>query len=193
MKLTALAVALVFAAFSTGVGYSGPLELKPEYKPALMKNRPKVIDPDKSVYGVPFGASEAQLVAAFGDPNGLIVVSDSAKAFLYGSTHLFLFKSGKLRELIVGHSVIDWQLSQRMDGNPFFDAGGWTMAPGIQNEMTFEQVQKVLRKPSAVPDHQYSYETDNAVVELMFSSMSGPGTDNTKYRLFGFNVRNYGN
>jgi hypothetical protein len=41
----------------------------------------------------------AQVLDALGVPNGVIVISDTRKALLYGKSHMFVFRGGKFREL----------------------------------------------------------------------------------------------
>jgi hypothetical protein len=163
------------------------LNLEPRYNPALYSARERAIDPDGSIYGVKFGATEKQLLEAFGVPNGVIAVSDSKKALLYGKSHLFILRGGKLRELKVGDHLVNWELSQQMDGNPFFDRGDWQLAPGIRNGMTFEEVQKLINRPSAVPNYRFTYDTKQASVTLHFAGHSrSPGAES--YRLHSFSI-----
>jgi hypothetical protein len=165
--------------------------LEPRYNPALYAKLERSIDPDGSIYGLRFGASEKQLLEVLGVPNGVIVISDTRKALLYGKTHLFVLRSGKLRELRVGEHVISWEVAQQMDGNPFFDRGDWELKPGIRRGMSFEEVQKLINRPAAVPDHKFSYDTREASVALSFAGYSESGR-RTGYKLIGFSVLSYG-
>jgi hypothetical protein len=167
------------------------LTLHPQYIPAQMKGRTKSIEPDKSAYGIPFGAAEAELTKAFGDPTGVIVLSETTKALLYGRSHMFVLKNGKFRELMLSETLMDWELSQRIEGNPFFDNGQWSIAPGLSKEMSFEDVAKAIGKPNAAPSYQFSFDTENATIELRFSSMSTDGGARS-YRLHAVAIKNFG-
>ena len=169
------------------------LDLKPRYNHALFANRERTIDPDGSVYGVKFGASEKEVLEAFGTPNGVIAISETRKALLYGRSHLFVFRGGLLRELRVSEHNFHWELVKQMDGNPFFDRSDWVLKPGIRNGMDFEEVKKALNRPTAVPHYQFSYDSKHAAVTLNFSSFSsGPGAKPEGYRLLGFSILSYG-
>lgn len=189
MQIFPIAIALL--ALSGAPCHAEPLQLNPQYSPSFFKMRQKVIDPDKAAYGVPFGATEADLLKALGDPSGVIVSSNTVKVLIYGSSHMFLLKNGRFRELLIGDHVIDWRISQRMEKVPFFDGSGWTLTPGINAQMSFEKVASILKKP-AKPEYRLSYETKNAEVELQFTSMSENGKEKG-FVLRGVSIKNYGN
>jgi hypothetical protein len=173
MRLRPAALIAALAIVAGPVLADDALRLNPRYDHALYANRDRVIDPDGSIYGLQLGASEKQVVAAFGPPNGVIAISDTRKAFLYGKSHLFVFRGGRLRELRVGDHMVDWQLARQMDGNPFFDRSDWVLKPGLRNGMNFDEVRSVLGRPGASPNHQFSFDTPEG------------------YRLYGFAVVSY--
>jgi hypothetical protein len=125
-------------------------------------------------------------------PNGVLVLSDTKKAYLYGKTHIFILRNGKLREVKVGDHIIDWDVSQQMDGHPFFDSGKWSIKPGITNGMSFDDMKKTLNKPTAMPDYRYSFDTNNSSVILNFSGYGGGPGRSEGYRLSGFTIKNFG-
>lgn len=180
-----------FCATATAVLATDAIDLQPRYDPARYSKLDRTIDPDGLVYGLKFGATEKQVLDALGVPNGLIAISDTRKALLYGKSHLFIFRGGKFRELRIGEHVINWELARQMDGNPFFDRGDWVVKPGIRNGMSFEEVQKVLNRPGAAPDYKFSYDTKEASVSLSFSSYTQPGRP-AEYRLIGLSIMSFG-
>jgi hypothetical protein len=180
-------IALLVAGSLVASVRADALKLEPRYNPALYAALERIIDPDGSIYGLKFGATEKQVIDALGVPNGVIAVSDTRKALLYGKTHLFILRNGKFRELRVGDHVISWELAQQMDGNPFFDRGDWELKPGIRQRMSFEDVQKLVNRPAAVPDHKFSYDTREASVNLSFASYGESGR-RMGYRLIGFSI-----
>ena len=192
MALRAFAAAAAAAAcFVCGAAGAGDaINLEPRYDPAKFSARERLVDPDGSIYGVKFGASEKQLLEAFGTPNGVIVISEAKKAFLYGRSHLFILRNGRLRELRVGDHILNWGLSQQMDGNPFFDRGDWQLVPGIRNNMSFEEVQKIINRPNAVPSYSFSYDTKQASVTLNFAGHSrSSGAES--FRLHSFSILSF--
>lgn len=144
------------------------ITLEPRYNPSLYAKLERSIDPDGSIYGLRFGASEKQLLEVLG-----------------------VLRSGKLRELRVGEHVISWEVAQQMDGNPFFDRGDWELKPGVRRGMGFEEVQKLINRPAASPDHKFSYDTREASVALRFAGYSESGR-HTGYKLMGFSILSYG-
>jgi hypothetical protein len=181
---------LFFATTIAAFGSDG-IDLHPQYDPARYSKLDRTIDPDGLVYGLKFGATEKQVLDVLGVPNGVIVISDTRKALLYGKSHLFIFRSGKLRELQIGELAINWKLARQMDGNPFFDRGDWVVKPGIRNGMSFEEMQKVLARPGAAPDYKFSYDTKETSVSLSFSSYAPSGRP-VEYRLIGVSITSFG-
>lgn len=189
---TIVVAALTLLSASVGVA-SDAISLNPRYNHAMFAGRDRTIDPGGSIYGVKFGATEKQILDAFGVPNGVIAMSDTRKAFLYGKTHLFILRSGRLRELRVSDHIIHWELTKQMDGNPFFDRSDWVLNPGLRNGMDFEDVKKVLGRPTAVPSYQFTFDSKDASITLHFSSFSaGPGAKPEGFRLSGFSILSYG-
>jgi hypothetical protein len=180
-----------FCATATAALATEGINLQPRYEPARYSKLDRSIDPDGSVYGLKFGATEKQVLDALGVPNGVIIISDTRKALLYGKSHLFVFRSGKFRELRIGEHLINWELARQMEGNPFFDRGDWVVKPGIKSGMRFDEVQKVLGRFGAVPDHRFSYDTKEASVSLSFSSYSQPGRE-VEYRLISLSITSFG-
>jgi hypothetical protein len=168
---------------------SDVIELNPKYNHSLFIDRDRIIDPDGSVYGIKFGATEKQVLEAFGVPNGVFVLNESKKVFLYGKSHLFIFRNGKFCELRVGEYVFNWDLLKQMEGHPFFDRNDWTLKPGLKDGMDFEEVKKVLGKPNVSPDYKFTFDTKNASITLDFSSMSvNSWFKSTSFRLLGFTI-----
>jgi hypothetical protein len=81
------------------------------------------IDPDKSVYGVPFGASENQLIAKLGAPSGTIQLSASRRALIYGKGHAFIIRKGVFRSVMISDHMLDYRLISGMEPHAQVDAG----------------------------------------------------------------------
>src|SRR5262249_41501270 len=69
------------------------------------------IDPDKSIYGIPFGTREDDFIARHGKPTGYMRLGGAETALVYGKSHAFLFKSGSLVGIRITHYIMDWKLS----------------------------------------------------------------------------------
>jgi hypothetical protein len=186
-----LFLGVILSAVATVALAADGIDLQPRYDPARYSKLERTIDPDGFVYGLKFGATEKQVLDALGVPNGVIIVSETRKALLYGKRHIFVFRGGKFRELRVGEHVINWELARQMDGNPFFDRDDWVVKPGITNGMSFEEVQKLLGRHGAVPNHMFSYDTKSTSVSLSFASYSHSGRQEG-YRLIGLSIVSFG-
>ena len=69
------------------------------------------IDPDKSIYGIPFGITEDEFITRHGKPMGYLRLNGVETAMIYGKSHAFLFVSGKLAGLRLNHHILDLKLS----------------------------------------------------------------------------------
>ena len=145
-----------------------------------------VIDPDRGVYGVPFGSTEKQLVEKLGPPSGAIQLSSSRRALIYGKSHAFVLRKGTFRMLIVSQSVLDYRVSGGMEPHPTVDSINWVLGPGIKSGMNYLQVAKALNRTDAQGDYNLKYETANARVELQFSGKQGARGDPESFTLHGF-------
>lgn len=189
MKHLACFLLLIFS--STTAAGAASIELEPEYHPKLFAERSRKINADESVYGVKFGSTEAVVLKAFGDPSGVIIINDSKKGFLYGHSHLLIFRKGRLRELVVKDHLLDWQLSQQMEDHPFFDSRAWTLEPGIRSRMTFSEVREALSAPQAPPDYTWIASGQASSTTFYFSSVHGQEGPEA-YHLSGFWITHYG-
>ena len=186
-----LFVSLIAVLPSLACAQTDLFDWSPSFDSQRFKTLDRTIDPDRSVYGLSFGSSEKDLISTFGEPTGVIVLNETRKAYLYGRSHLFVFRNGKLRELFVQRNILDWDVSKRMDEHPFFDRGLWILEPGIENNMDFNAVMDALGRPHANPDYRYSVEGERSSTELTFSRRRGlPGAES--FVLYGIAVTYYG-
>ena len=153
------------------------------------KSVPPDLDPDGKVHGVSFGATAAQVREAFGPPTGSLQISESREALLYGKSHAFVFRKGRLVELHITDHLLDWELTPSMEDHPLFNADRWVLKPGIKNDMNFGEVARLLKKPNARPDYRLNYETEKAVVELNFSGRSDMRGKAEAYELSGVRIK----
>lgn len=130
------------------------------------------IDPDQGAYGVPFGATEKQLIEKLGPASGSLQLSPTRRALFYGRSHVFLFRKGAFRGVLLSQfGTLDHRLTDYMDMHPRFDAASWKISPGITGGMNYAQVARLLKKPEGRGDYRLNYETSSARVELTFSGM----------------------
>lgn len=139
--------------------------------PARFEGRSRLVDPDASVFGVPFGATEAEVVEAFGPPTGIYLLSEAKKLLFYGVDVGLIFRKGRLAECILAsHGLIDWNLMKQVEKHPFFDARRWQLSGGLSAGASFDDVAKRLGKDLGEPRNSASYTTAHAAVDLQFYS-----------------------
>lgn len=87
-----IAIVFTFLLFSTPLLTHGEQVQSPSGPADDVRSRVAAVDPsngttivpDVSIYGIPFGASEEQVIARFGKPNGYIQLLNKKSAMLYG-------------------------------------------------------------------------------------------------------------
>jgi hypothetical protein len=160
-----------------------------DYRSQQFKNRSRVIDPDQGAYGVPFNASEGEIVKAFGPPNGIYQMSEDRRALLYGKSHAFVLKAGKFKELYLSDHLFDWKFVERIESHPFFDDEAWEIRPGLKKHMDYQAVKALVGNVLGNPKYEATYTTDRATVSLMFATMTAPGQEPPQYQLHSFSIR----
>ena len=148
------------------------------------------IDPDKSIYGIPFGTTEDEFIGTHGKPMGYLRLNGAETAMIYGKSHAFIFESGKLVGVRINHHILDWKLSANLSDSSPFEGIRWQLSNGIENEMSLTDVRKNLGDKLLKKDfHQQYFLTDKARVELDFSHYTDRGDNDDAYRLFGIYLR----
>lgn len=155
-------------------------------------NTASLIVPAEHVYGVPFGATEGDLVAKFGQPTGRIALTNGNDGLLYGDKHLFVFRSGKL----IGVQAVKQvnTLLNCFDPDvpavcPLNDIK-WTIAPGITEGMTSVEIEKLLGKPLpplGKRNDLRKISIDKATLWLQFAASKGDNPEWT-YSLSSFYI-----
>lgn len=102
-----------------------------------------VIDPAKSIYGVPLGTSKVEFIRRCGPPTGEVRLKDSTSGLIYGSKHVFLFTNDRLSGIGVRDSVFNGQLFWLVEPSPF-DQVSWRLSNGITNQMPLPDVKAIL-------------------------------------------------
>ncbi|HKO87550.1 MAG TPA: hypothetical protein VJU83_03425, partial [Burkholderiales bacterium] len=152
----------------------------------------KLIDPDKAIFGIPFGTTEDDFIKAYGKPNGYIQLSATDSGMLYGSGYFFFFENKKLSGVRVTHSVLDWKISNEIKMRSPFDNLKWKLDNGIQRDMNRAEIKRILgdRLKTERGGYQHYYETQKSRVDLDFSYMADADQkDDASHNLFGITVQ----
>lgn len=144
-----------------------------------------VINPDKHVYGIPWGSSEDEFIAKWGNPDGYVRFNAQETGMIYGKQHMFLFFNKKLSGLRLTDNILDWQLSKKLLPNPIFDGVQWTLDNGIEKETDLAKVKKILGNTLTNERYERYYETERAKVTLNFSHYTDAGDNDTAYKVYG--------
>jgi hypothetical protein len=149
--------------------------------PALSRQ----INPDKDIYGIPFGTSEDEFIKAYGKPTGYVRLEGQDTAMLYGTTH-----AGKLVGVRITHNLLDWKLMQGTAQRGLFNEPRWSLNNGIRQEMNRREVKEILSGKLRNESHfQFYYLTEKARVDLDFSHYTQEGEADEAYRVHGILVR----
>ena len=145
----------------------------------------EVIDPDSNIYGIPFGTTEDQFIAQFGNPMGYVRLPGGLTGMIYGRSHCFLFAGGQLTGLRISHSILDWKLIESISPSLMFDATKWRLTNGITKDMDLVQVKQILGDQLQTQQYRRSFFTQRSKVDLEFSHVLSKGEKEEAYQLFG--------
>lgn len=151
----------------------------------------ELIDPDKSIFGIPLGTTEDDFIKKNGKPAGYLDLKGQDTAMLYGNNYAFLFEHGKLAGVLLTYSTVDHQLAKRLVGSRFSqDARSWKLSNGIESEMTLPEVRNIVGAELTAANerslHSQYFLTGKSRVELSFSRRSDKAQDDEEaYKLMG--------
>jgi hypothetical protein len=152
--------------------------------------RSLAIDPDASVYGVPFGVSEDEFIKTHGKPGGYVRFNDTHTALIYGRSHAIVFVNGKLMGARIANGILDWKLSNELQDWSRWDSIDWRLDGGIFVGKNLKQVRDILGdRLKVLESFRHYYTTRNARVELDFAHYSDRGPGDEAYVLHGVYVR----
>ena len=151
----------------------------------------RVIEPDRAIYGIPYGTSEDAFIERFGKPTGYIRITETETGMLYGNKHLFLFDGNKLSGVRITHSILDWQIAQLATLETVFDRIRWKLDSGLSEGSTLAEAKKALgdRLRSDQYGYRRHYETDKGRVDLGFAHRTDLKESDNAYTLHGILVR----
>lgn len=137
----------------------------------------RIIDPDKSIFGVPLGTSEDGLIKKFGKPVGYMRLTDNGSLMLYGDTMAFIFQSGKLSGILLQWGgLFDSRLKSELASKNLLGDKQWELSNGLKNNMNLVNVRGILgdsllsQNPMCKNSrYQQYYLTDKSKVSLGFT------------------------
>jgi hypothetical protein len=148
-----------------------------------------VIDPDKSIFGVPSGTTEDEFIAKHGEPVGYMRLNGNTTAMLYGTSTAFLFKKDKLAGVLVANNTVDHRLLRTIPDARFPDHTNWELSNGIKSDMTLADARKAvgtILTPKTKQRHFQQYFTEKSQVEIFFMRSNGtPEDDENAYKAVG--------
>jgi len=138
------------------------------------KNFNSVIDPDKSIFGIPLGTTEEEFIEKNGKPLGYLRLKGSETVMIYGKSNGFLFSGGKLAGVMVAHNIINYELAESMEKSKIFpDYNQWELSNGVKPDMKLAKVRELFGGRLSSDDGPRLYRqyalTEKSRVELSFS------------------------
>jgi hypothetical protein len=147
------------------------------------------INPDKHIYGIPFGTPENEIKKILGEPNGFLQFSKNHKGIMFGRQHVFLFRDGRLSGVrISGGPIIDFILSKKITPNFKLDNARWLLSNGIAFGSDFKKVEKKFKGSLLKSGYNYYYMTNDAIVWLFFSYVIDNKNKDQAYQLQGIMI-----
>ena len=141
-----------------------------------------VIDPDKSIFGIPLGTTEDEFIEKSGKPVGYLRLKGDETAMIYGKSNGFIFSGGKLAGVILTSSIINYELAESMEKSKVFpDQDEWELSNGVKPDMKLSKVRELFGGRLSTDDGQRLYRqyalTDKSRVELSFSRSTAKAED----------------
>lgn len=141
-----------------------------------------VIDPDKSIFGIPLGTSEEEFIEKNGKPVGYLRLKGDETVMIYGKSNGFLFSGGKLAGVMVAHSIINYDLAESIEKSKIFpDDNQWELSNGVKPDMKLAKVRELFGGRLSSDDgprlYRQSALTERSRVELFFSRHSDKSED----------------
>lgn len=104
-----------------------------------------LIDPDKSIFGIPLGTTEDEFIAKYGKPMGYLRLDGDETAMLYGKSLAFIFKEGRFGGVLLTYNTLDWDLSMGIRESQMFPSyNSWELSNGLKPDMTLADARKIL-------------------------------------------------
>jgi hypothetical protein len=154
-----------------------------------------IIDPDKHIFGTPFGTTEDEFIKKYGKPTGYIQLADGITAMLYGTKVLIFFKDHNLSGIRIGYDIFDTEISKEIFSSTStpFDNIKWELNNGIKERMGLIEVKNILGDKLLTINENFKkyYNTQNSCIEMSFSYSSNLGKRNEDkaYRLFSITIK----
>jgi hypothetical protein len=186
--------AVLLALFTTIAFSADDIRSKVTAGTGVAKLRSLEIDPDVSIYGIPFGTPEDDFIKAIGSPPaGYLRLNGAETAMIYGRAHAFLFENGRLVGLRISSQILDWNLAKELQAWGSYDMMGWELSNGISQQMNLKQVKNLLgAKLMSNEFDRYYYTTVKARVELNFAHYANEPDTDLAHKLHGIYVRQGG-
>jgi len=122
----------------------GGLSIKPEV-PNLLTDLP--IDPAKSIFGLPLGMTQDEVIARLGQPACKLDLRKGKTALIYGSDLALSFWDGLLGGAVLQEGVFNYRdFELGADPHNALHRNAWSFTNGIRCGMTFAEFKKLAGK-----------------------------------------------
>jgi hypothetical protein len=134
-----LKLLLTYLAICTILASTSSFAETPEHEnnPLSEPSKDRNIEPGKSFFGCPIGATEEEVIKKLGKPTGKLTPNKQRSSLLYGQNCMLEFWSGKLIGISISRERSYGKLESEEDGD-------WTLSNGISLGMNLAEIKKIL-------------------------------------------------
>lgn len=156
-----------------------------------------VIDPDKSIFGIPLGTTEEEFIEKHGKPVGHLEFKEGETAAIYTDSIALVFQRGTLAGVLIDEDLVEYNIASRMEFPRVFPnelGSTYELSNGIKPQMSLLRIRQIVGD-RLVQDHPESrftqhFFTGNSRVELGFSMYKSKAEDDDEaYRLRSILIR----
>jgi len=165
-------------------------DIRDKVVPAAVEEQlPNLIDPDVSIYGIPFGVSEDEFIVRYGNATGYVRITPHESGMIYGRSHCFFFTDGKLSGVRITSSIFDWSVGNRVSSISPFSSINWNLDNGLSRDSNLTDMKRILGDKLVKDGPQYYYQTDTARVDIEVAHLTTAGDIDGAWRVHGLIIR----
>ncbi len=139
-----------------------------------------------SIFGVKPFSTINEVIAALGNPSGVIRIDEFRTGLIYGKSCCFIFRKDKFQQFTKSEQLVSSSL--KVEEHPLFDRSNWVLiADGkeINGRMKYEEI----APDSKTPGSSHKISTDNFSIDMNFSSRSTSPAGPRTYSLYTVDIK----
>jgi len=158
LLLTYLAICTILASTSSFAETPAP-----EHSAICEPSKDRTIEPGKSIFGCPIGATEEEVIKKLGKPTGKLTPDEQRIYLLYEKNNFLEFLCGKLIGVSISREISHGQPISEDDGNGM-------LSNGIKLGMNLAEIKKILGEKFKKHGNfsTFYYEEEGSMISLNF-------------------------